>query len=111
MKIYIIFHGVGDIPIIAIVCAAAYQEPDIIAAPCEDANNPPAIGPVADNPTKPKIKGEPSETPNTMIGAEIIADKNPILIIIYIILYFIYIVFYFNIINNVDKNDDFNKNG
>jgi hypothetical protein len=92
MKIYIIFHGVGDIPIIAIVCAAAYQEPDIIAAPCEDANSPPAIGPVADNPTKPKIKGEPSETPNTMIGAEIIADKNPILII-YIIFYLYCFVF------------------
>lgn len=43
-------YGVGDIPIIAIVCAAAYQEPAAIVAPCEFANNPPAIGPVADNP-------------------------------------------------------------
>lgn len=43
-------YGVGDIPIIAIVCAAAYQEPAEMAAPCEAANNPPAIGPVAYNP-------------------------------------------------------------
>jgi hypothetical protein len=75
-------YGVGDIPIIAIVCAAAYQEPAAIAAPCEDANNPPATGPAADNPAKPKMKGEPIVTPNTTIGAQITADKNPILIYI-----------------------------
>jgi hypothetical protein len=81
--VYIFIYGVGDIPIIATVCAAAYQEPAAIVAPCEDANNPPAIGPAADNPTKPKMKGEPIVTPNTIIGAQITADKNPILIYIY----------------------------
>lgn len=79
LRVYnILFYGVGDIPIIAIVCAAAYQEPDIMAAPCEDANNPPAIGPAADNPAKPKMKGDPRETPNTIIGVQITAVKNPI---------------------------------
>jgi len=86
----IFIYGVGDIPIIAIVCAAAYQEPAAIAAPCEDANNPPAIGPAADNPTKPKMKGEPIVTPNTIIGAQITADKNPILIIYIIYLNYLY---------------------
>lgn len=99
MDYYIFIYGVGDIPIIATVCAAAYQEPDTIAAPCEAANNPPATGPVADNPTKPKMKGEPIVTPNTIIGAQITADKIPILIYYSIIIYILIIIIYVKKIN------------
>jgi hypothetical protein len=88
-----VFYGVGETPIIAIVCAAAYHEPDNIAAPCDEANNPPATGPTADNPAKPKMNGEPIETPNITIGVQMTADKNPIICIIYLFIFNTFIVY------------------
>jgi hypothetical protein len=40
-----------------------------------------------DNPAKPRMNGEPIETPNITIGVQITADKKPI---IYIIIYNLY---------------------
>ena len=74
------YYGVGVAAIIAIVCAAAYQDPLEIAAPWVIAKSPPEIGPVAERPANPNMKGDPNVTPATTIGVQINADKNPILL-------------------------------
>ena len=72
-------YGVGKAAVMAIACAAAYQDPEAIAAPCVQANKPPATGPAAAKPANPKIAGEPNTNPVTIIGAATIAVNNPIL--------------------------------